>query len=37
MSEPIWNPENLIDQDAIDALTPEQVSQVLSILTKAGY
>jgi hypothetical protein len=27
----------LINQEAIDALTPEQVEEVLAILTKAGY
>lgn len=31
----IW--ENVIDQDAVDALTDEQVAEVLSILNKAGY
>ena len=36
MSNPFDNPD-LINQDAIDNLTPEQVSTVLSILTKAGY
>lgn len=29
--------ENSIDQDAIDALTDEQVTDVLAILEKAGY
>ena len=29
--------ENSIDQDAIDALTDEQVLDVLAILEKAGY
>jgi len=29
--------ENVIDMDAVDALTDEQVTLVLSILTKAGY
>jgi hypothetical protein len=33
----IWKPEELINEDAIDALTDEQAEQVLSILTKAGY
>jgi hypothetical protein len=36
MENPFDNPD-IINQDAIDALTPEQVSQVLDILTKAGY
>ena len=29
--------ENSIDQDAIDALTDEQVADVLAILERAGY
>ena len=29
--------ENVINEDAIQELTPEQVEQVLSILEKAGY
>ena len=29
--------ENVIDMDAVDKLTDEQVTLVLSILTKAGY
>lgn len=33
----IWEPESLINEDAIDALTDEQVEDVLAILTKAGY
>jgi len=37
MSEEIWDPEKVIDQDAIDALTDEQVSSILEMLTKAGY
>ena len=28
---------DIINQDAIDALTDEQVDTVLAILTKAGY
>jgi hypothetical protein len=27
----------LINEDAIEALTPEQIEQALAILTKAGY
>jgi len=27
----------LINEEAIEALTPEQIEQVLAILTKAGY
>jgi len=29
--------ENVINEDAIQELTPEQVDQLLSILEKAGY
>jgi NACalpha-BTF3-like transcription factor len=29
--------ENVINEEAIDALTEEQVDAVLAILTKAGY
>lgn len=29
--------ENVINEQAIEELTPEQVEQVLSILEKAGY
>jgi len=29
--------DNVINEDAIQELTPEQVEQVLSILEKAGY
>lgn len=36
MDNPFDNP-NIINQDAIDALTDEQVAQVLDILTRAGY
>jgi len=35
-SNPFDNPD-IINGDAIDALTDEQVATVLSILTKAGY
>jgi hypothetical protein len=28
---------DVIDQEAIDKLTPEQIEQVLAILEKAGY
>lgn len=35
MSE--WDAESLINQDAIDALSDEQVQEILDILTKAGY
>jgi len=33
----VWEPESLINEDAIDALTDEQVIDVLAILTRAGY
>lgn len=36
MNNPFDNPD-IINGDAIDALTDEQVATVLSILTKAGY
>jgi hypothetical protein len=36
MANPFDTPD-IINQDAIDALTDEQVEQVLAILTKAGY
>jgi len=36
MSNP-FDTDKIINQDAIDALTSEQVETVLSILTKAGY
>lgn len=29
--------ENVINEEAIDALTEEQVDEILAILTKAGY
>lgn len=29
--------ENVINEEAIEALTPEQLDTVLSILEKAGY
>lgn len=29
--------DNVINEDAIQELTPEQVEQVLSILERAGY
>lgn len=29
--------ENVINEEAIEALTPEQLETVLSILEKAGY
>lgn len=32
-----FDTDKIINQDAIDALTDEQVEQVLAILTKAGY
>ena len=35
MSE--WNPESLINEEAIDALSEEDAQKILDILTKAGY
>lgn len=32
-----WNAESLINEDAIQAMTPEQLDQVMAILEKAGY
>ena len=32
-----FNSPELINEDAIEALTPEQIEQALAILTKAGY
>ena len=32
-----WNAESMINQDAIEAMTPEQLTEVLAILEKAGY
>jgi len=32
-----FDTDQIINQDAIDALTDEQVEEVLAILTKAGY
>ena len=29
--------DNVINEDAIQELTPEQIDQLLSILEKAGY
>jgi hypothetical protein len=29
--------ENVINEEAIEALTEEQVDEILAILTKAGY
>lgn len=36
MENPFSNPD-IINQDAIDNLSDEQVQQVLDILTRAGY
>lgn len=33
----MFDNEEIINQEAIDALTEEQVDQILAILTKAGY
>tara|TARA_B110000503_G_scaffold65196_1_gene102497 strand:- start:818 stop:925 length:108 start_codon:yes stop_codon:yes gene_type:complete len=32
-----WNAESLIDNDAVDALSIEDLKKILAILTKAGY
>jgi hypothetical protein len=32
-----FNSPELINEEAIEALTPEQIEQALAILTKAGY
>jgi hypothetical protein len=32
-----WTDGSLINSEAIEALTPEQIEQALAILTKAGY
>lgn len=32
-----FDTDKIINQEAIDALTDEQVAQVLDILTRAGY
>lgn len=36
MDNPFNNPD-IINQDAVDALSDEQAEQVLDILTRAGY
>ena len=37
MDNPIIDSDSFINQDAVDALTDEQVAQVLDILTRAVY
>jgi hypothetical protein len=32
-----WTDGSLINEEAIEALTPEQIQEALDILTKAGY
>jgi hypothetical protein len=32
-----WNSEDLINQDAIEAMTEDQLATVLGILERAGY
>jgi hypothetical protein len=32
-----WDADSLINEDAIQAMTPEQLEQVMAILEKAGY
>jgi hypothetical protein len=33
----MWDAEKLINEDAIEAMTEEQLASVLAILEKAGY
>lgn len=33
----MWNAEELINEDAIEAMTEEQLTTVLGILERAGY
>ena len=32
-----WDTESMINENAIEAMTPEQLTEVLDILEKAGY
>lgn len=32
-----WNAESLINENAIEAMTSEQLEEVLAILERAGY
>ena len=32
-----WDAESMINENAIEAMTPEQLTEVLDILEKAGY
>lgn len=32
-----WDAESLIDNDAVDSLSIEDLKKILAILTKAGY
>jgi hypothetical protein len=32
-----WDAESMINQNAIEAMTSEQLEEVLAILEKAGY
>lgn len=32
-----WDAESMINENAIEAMTPEQLTEVLAILEKAGY
>lgn len=33
----MWNAEELINEDAIEAMTEDQLTMVLGILERAGY
>lgn len=33
----MWNSEELINAEAIEAMDPETMARVLEMLTKAGY
>lgn len=33
----MWNAEELINEDAIEAMTEDQLTTVLGILERAGY
>jgi hypothetical protein len=36
-NEEIWNAESMINDDVIDDLSLEEMSEILAILEKAGY
>ena len=37
MENPFIDTDKFINQDAVDALTDEQVAEILEMLTRAGY